>query len=92
MQENIPLFQINLDDFMEILEEKISQVMAKTIAEKSSPEKKDFYTRKEVSDLLRVSTTTLHNWAKDNILKPKKIGSRVYYSYDEVQSKLQINS
>ncbi|MDV3540994.1 hypothetical protein CMU94_17915 [Elizabethkingia anophelis] len=53
-------------------------------------EEKALYTREEVSKLLQVSYPTLHNWNRDNILKSKKIGKRVYYSKDDVLARLKV--
>lgn len=42
--------------------------------------KKELYTRKEVSHIFQVSTTTLHNWKKRKVLIPITIGGKIYYS------------
>ena len=46
----------------------------------------------EVAKLLNVSYATLHNWKKEGILEPVKIGNRVYYPKIEVFSKLKLAS
>lgn len=87
------LFQLSAEDFWIKLEEKVTQVVAKLSSNvKKDKEDKSFYTRQETADLLNVSLATLHNWAKQEILLPTKVGSRVYYSSAEVNSKLQIVS
>ncbi len=50
---------------------------------------KKYLTRKDVSELLEVNLSTLHNWKKSNILKPKKIGSRVYYLLSDIEKLLK---
>jgi hypothetical protein len=41
-------------------------------------------TREEVCKLLKVSTTTLHNWNISKILVNQKVGRRVYYKKSDV--------
>lgn len=45
----------------------------------------DLYTRQEVIDLLNISPTTLWNWGESDILKPTRIGRRVYFLKSEVE-------
>ncbi|PWG06570.1 helix-turn-helix domain-containing protein [Polaribacter aquimarinus] len=44
-----------------------------------------YLTRQEVSNLLSVDLSTVHNWSKRKILKPKQIGGRVLYLRSEVE-------
>ncbi|HCA06804.1 helix-turn-helix domain-containing protein [Chryseobacterium sp.] len=48
-----------------------------------------YLTRKETSNLLKVSLVTLNNWQKTKILIPSKIGKRVLYKKEDVQKALQ---
>ncbi len=50
--------------------------------------KTEVLTREETCKLLDVSKTTLHNWHKQAILSPTRIGGRVYYSKQDVLNKL----
>lgn len=49
----------------------------------------NFLTRKEVSEMLKISLTTLCNWQKKQILIPLKIGKRVLYKSEDVEKALQ---
>ncbi|WP_312765317.1 helix-turn-helix domain-containing protein [Epilithonimonas sp.] len=49
----------------------------------------NFLTRKEVSEMLKVSLATLSNWQKSNVLIPLKIGKRVLYKIEDVKERLQ---
>lgn len=53
---------------------------------KSYPE---LLTSNEVSKLLNVTLATLHNWSKQGKLTPKKIGTRILYSKEQVMSALE---
>jgi excisionase family DNA binding protein len=50
-------------------------------------------TRKEVSVLLQVSLVTIHNWTKQSILNPYRIGNKLRFKESEVLEALQsVNS
>ncbi|MCT3699009.1 helix-turn-helix domain-containing protein [Elizabethkingia anophelis] len=89
MENNFIQFsQITVEELGQFIEEKIVSAIKKhTITSKS--EEKPLYTRKETAELLDISLTTLHNWNKAGILNAKKMGSRVYYSKEEVMALLK---
>ncbi|MDV4068936.1 helix-turn-helix domain-containing protein [Elizabethkingia anophelis] len=87
-QSFIQFSQITIEELGDFIEEKIASAIKKsTIISKS--EEKPLYTRQETAELLDVSLTTLHNWNKAGILNAKKMGSRVYYSKEEVMALLK---
>ena len=92
-KENIQFSLVNVDELMAMLDEKINQALEKfqSSTNNAIPEK-EFYTRDEVAKLLNISFGTLHNWKKEGILEPVKIGNRVYYPKIEVFSKLKLAS
>lgn len=83
----IQLMQIDLDFFGQFIQKLVREELEKIIHVHS--EEKEFYTREETAKLLNVSLTTLFHWNNDGTLKNTKIGKRVYYSKDEVFSKLK---
>ena len=93
MSKVTQITEVNIDDFMTMLDEKINQALEKfqSSTNNSIPEK-EFYTRDEVAKLLNISYATLHLWKKKGILEPVKIGNRVYYPKIEVFSKLKLAS
>jgi hypothetical protein len=54
----------------------------------SPKEPDDFLTRNEVSSLLKISLTTVHEWSNTGILKMYKVGNRSYFSRKEIESTL----
>ena len=48
----------------------------------------ELLTRKEVSKLLKIDLSTVHNWVKSNKLKAYSIGNRVYFKRTEVEDSL----
>ena len=48
----------------------------------------DFLTRMETAKLLKISLTTVHEWANTGTLKAYKVGNRTYFSRKEIESTL----
>jgi len=89
MVQNKVLFsQISLDDLGLLIEEKVTKAVEKIVKNQQSPQEKNLYTRKEASELLDVSFTTLFLWNNQGILKAKKIGKKVFYSKEDILSRL----
>lgn len=68
------------------------QNISKELAEiKSNLQPKEptvFMTRNDVSRMLSVNLSTIHNYCKRHILQPYQIGSRVYFKRSEVEQAL----
>ena len=82
---------IDLKDLLssigELIDKKLDQ--RNTI----QPKKNNFLSRQEVCKLLRISLPTLNDWSKLGRLQSYKIGNRVLYKQDEVESSLhQVSS
>ncbi|MBC8767174.1 helix-turn-helix domain-containing protein [Arenibacter sp. BSSL-BM3] len=45
----------------------------------------ELLTRLEVSKMLKIDLSSVHNWTKKGILKANQIGGRVYYKRSEVE-------
>ena len=65
MSKITQITEVNIDDFMTMLDEKINQALEKfqSSTNNAIPEK-EFYTRDEVAKLLNISYATLHLWKK----------------------------
>ena len=46
----------------------------------------EFLTRQEVSSLLKIDLSSVHNWCKRKILQSYQIGGRVYFKRSEVEN------
>lgn len=51
-----------------------------------------YLSRQEVSEILKISLPTLNDWSKRGVLKQYKIGNRVLYRKDEVESAIENTS
>lgn len=48
----------------------------------------EYLTRYEVSQMLKVDLSTVHNWTKEGKLKRYGIGKRIYYKRSEIENSL----
>lgn len=70
----------------EIVKNAIPQPQPQTTTDK-------LLTRKEVCKLLQISLVTVHNWTKQGILNPYRIGNKLRFKESEVLEALQsVNS
>jgi len=88
------LVQLSVQELQELIAKSVTDEMSKLIKViQLIPTETDeikVITREETAKLLNVSLTTLYLWNKNNILKNKKINSRVYYLKNEVMDKLKL--
>lgn len=86
------LVQLNVKELQDLIAKSVTEEVNKLIKViKMIPAENDenkVITREETAKLLNVSLTTLYLWNKNNILKNKKINSRVYYLKNDVMNKL----
>lgn len=92
-ENNIRLIDLTKTDLVNLISETVSFELKKVInlmnLQPSEKEESKIISRNDTSKLLGVSTTTLYLWNKQNILKAKKIGSRVYYLKADVMDKFK---
>jgi hypothetical protein len=48
----------------------------------------DYLTRKEVSEMLKIDISSVHNWSKRGVLKPLQIGNRIYFKLQDVENSI----
>lgn len=87
------LVTLNIGDLQQLIEEAIKNQLEtfKNLIQtnsKDSENESKIISRKEVSELLKVSYCSLYHWNKKGILKAKKISNRVYYLKSDVYEKL----
>lgn len=58
-------------------------------ADKFHPKEKTSYlTRKDISDIFKISLVTVNDWSKLGILKPYRLGRLVRFKSDEIETAL----
>lgn len=88
----VQVSQLSVEDFLEMVAQRVNQVILSNRQAQNIIPEPEFYTREETAKLLQVSVTTLYHWNKSGILNHTKIGNRVYYARSEVFFKLKAAS
>ncbi len=87
--QTILLQSIHVDDFRKLIGEVIDEKL-KQLTQREKPQNKTNYLdRKEVAKLLKVSLPTLNEWSKLGIIQSYRIGKRILYKQDEINSSVQ---
>lgn len=93
MKSNVvQLHNVNPEEFKNAI---LNGVQEKLDAYQKSIESKKstvYLTRKEVASLLGVSLVTIHDWCKKEILKPKRIGTRVRFKKEDIEKTLETSN
>jgi excisionase family DNA binding protein len=88
--ENILLHSTPLSELKNIIGQAIREELTNFKPEPATPAtEREYLTRREVCDRLRVSLATLHYYTKDGTLKGYRIGGRVLYKSVEVEQAVQ---
>lgn len=80
----IVLNAINEDDLRQIIKEVLSENKESQTAKKNPDT--TYLNRFEVADYLKISLPTLNNWTKKGIVQSYRIGNRVLYRKNEIES------
>ena len=93
MKKAILIENINtklLKDFVsEAVKEEFEKLKKELYIER---EKDELLSREQTADLLKISLPTLLDWRKKGIVKPYKMGNRVYYKRAEIMETLEKSS
>ena len=80
--------------FIQVTPEQLQDAIIEGVNSKLDDLKKNFepktpteyLTRVEVSKLLKIDLSSVHNWTKKGILTSYQIGGRVYYKRTEIEN------
>lgn len=82
------VIQIDGDQLAEALMSVVRDATAKAAARAADNARNELVTCGETMQILDVGRTTLYEWEKKGILKPARIGSRVYYRRSDLDEML----
>ena len=85
--EKIILDQITVDDFVDRLSVRLSEILPDSLPKPEPPEK--YLTRKETAKLLQISLVTLNEWSKRGYVQSYRIGGRIRYKLTEIDEALK---
>lgn len=71
---------------VELTTDELSNIISDCLKKHFKPkEPTEYITRAEVSDMLKINLSSVHNWTKKGILTAYQIGGKVYYKRAEVE-------
>ena len=80
-----------LDEKFQALYGKLDEVLAKVNGH-SSKSQPQVYDSKSLAAKLRISTRTLQNWRDNYLIEFSKVGSKIFYTEEQVQRFFKHNS
>lgn len=96
MKDSTMLFPIPANEVWDKIRELLRYELAQMSKEGHSVEytvpglvQKPIFKSSEVCKMLQISRQTLYVWAKEGVLKPHKIKSRVYYLWADIEKLIQ---
>jgi hypothetical protein len=89
MGETTQLHNTTPDELVERITESFKAEVLELKKQYEYQEPDELLTRSEVSRLLKINISSVHNWAKKGVLKKHCIGGRVYYKRSEIIESLE---
>ena len=77
---------LELKDLKELFRQVLKTELEDLITNQKPQNLNEYLTRKEVAQMLKIDLSSVHNWSKRGILKPYKLGNRVYFKLEELQN------
>ena len=85
MGERMQLISLTIQDLENLFGQVIKTEFEAVKKHLQPKQPTEYLTRKEVSEMLKIDISSVHNWSKREILIPHQIGNRVYYKLQEVE-------
>jgi len=96
--QSLYLQGISVEDLKALIRKEVEEVLCKYVAleGKETPLNKypkdelsnNLLSRKETAALFGISLTTLNDWKNKGVVKPHRIGGKIFYKADEISSTL----
>lgn len=91
--KTIQMHNISPEEFKETIMGEINKSLRALSTNLKPNEPEEYLTRKELSQILKVTLPTIHDWSKKGILKPYRIGKLIRFKKSDLENTLiQINS
>ncbi|MDC0870045.1 helix-turn-helix domain-containing protein [Flavobacteriaceae bacterium] len=86
MHKEMQMIGMSFDDLKNLVGQVIKTELEAVKKHLQPKQPNEYLTRKEVSEMLKIDLSSVHNWSKRGILIPHQIGNRVYYKLQEVEN------
>jgi len=81
----LEIIQITTEQLSQILKEVVSEQLKELGQYQSEKtEERNLLSRQQTCDYFGISKPCLHDWVKNGILKPTKVGGRVYFKQSDI--------
>ncbi len=84
----IQVYEVDPEEFKREILDGVEKLLKEFSKQFQPKEPMVWISRKDVSELLGISLPTIHEWGKQGILKPYKIGNRVRYRMSDIEKTL----
>ena len=88
--ENVLFTSFKESDLKKMIREVLDEKLKSVPEPKKITQNITYLNRFEVADRLRISLPTLNNWSKEGIVQSYRIGNRVLFIEDEINSALKV--
>ena len=89
MRKNrILVYEIDPEEFKKEILDGVEKLLIDFSKKFTPKEPVVWLSRKDVTELLGISLPTIHQWGKQGILKPYKIGNRVRFKQSDIEKTL----
>jgi len=89
MDQAILLKEVSTQQLKDLISESTRNALEQLSEQLQHSEPDEWLTRKETSELLKISLVCLHDWVKKGILKHYKMGNRTYFNRKEINELLR---
>lgn len=88
MKNRILVYEVDPEEFKKEILDGVERLLTEFSKNFTPKEPVVWLSRKDLSELLGISLPTIHQWGKQGILKPYKIGNRVRYKQTDIERTL----
>jgi hypothetical protein len=85
--KTIQIIQISLEELQNEIKRGVEAGLGDKLIDPLNTKKtKEYLTRNDVSKMLQIDISTVHNWSKKGILSAYQIGGRIYYRSSDIEN------
>lgn len=84
--ESIQFIGTSPNQLVDLIDQKVQSQIDELKKNFQPKDPTKYLTRNEVSEMLQVDLSTVHNWTKKGKIKSYGIGGRVYYKRSEIEN------
>ncbi|MGM5470250.1 helix-turn-helix transcriptional regulator [Flavobacteriaceae bacterium LMO-SS05] len=87
--KTVQITEVTVDELADEVANKLMLKIENYLKELSKKKNDEILTRQEVADYLKISLVTIHSWNKYGILKPIRMGNRIFYKKQDILDVLE---